>query len=54
MFPENGSGVEAARDYGAWELEECATKKSGHAERGCVYKLTYTSVTSAHTRATVL
>ena len=38
MFPENGSGVEAARDCDAWELDERATKQSGHAERGWVYQ----------------
>ena len=36
MFPENGSGVDAAGDCGAWELDERATKQSGHAERGWV------------------
>ena len=38
MFPKNGSGVDAAGDCGAWELDERATKQSGHAERGWVYK----------------
>ena len=38
MFPENGSGVDAAGDCGAWELDERATKSSGHAERGWVCK----------------
>ena len=38
MFPENGSGVDAAGDCGAWELDERATKQSGHAERGWMYK----------------
>ena len=34
MFPKNGSGVDAAGDCGAWELDERATKQSGHAEAG--------------------
>ena len=38
MFPKNGSGVDAAGDCGAWELDERATKHSGPAERGWVYK----------------
>ena len=38
MFPENGSGVDAAGDCGAWELDERATKQSGHAKRGWMYK----------------
>ena len=38
MFPKNGSGVDAAGDCGAWELDERATKQCGHAERGWVYK----------------
>ena len=29
MFPKNGSGVDAAGDCGAWELDERATKQSG-------------------------
>ena len=34
MFPENGSGVDAAGDCGVCELDERATKPSSHAERG--------------------
>ncbi len=53
MFPENGSGVEAARDYGDWELDKSCDEEIWPCGAG-MNKLTYTSVTSAHTRATVL
>ena len=40
MFPKNGSGVDAAGDCGAWELDERATKQSGHADGdGCTRDL---------------